>query len=335
MLAHMAAPFACDVAALRITVAALMTTTWIARHLTVGEGTDLVLIPGLCEGDPARHSGQGGRAGGEGTERSARDTALLRALRRDAGLRRLGHRDPRGDQQRSTPDAATRSVTRPSAFARLVPTSSISAVRPVWRFPELADVVRELVDAGMRVSIDTFDVDEIRTAVRAGASVVLSVNQIERRNRQRALVISGQVGRCAGVGRVDRHARAHDREARGVGCVVPRRSDPRTNRHGVHGFTRALRQRPSSLAGRRDADGHWQPHGTDCGRLDRGQRAAHRDLPGAGDSRGADDGSDPVGARRGEGDRHCASAHALRGHEANRPQGDRRSAGHREGPRSA
>jgi len=53
MLAHLAAPFAYDVAALRITVAALMTTTWIARHLSVGEGTDLVLIPGLCEGDPA------------------------------------------------------------------------------------------------------------------------------------------------------------------------------------------------------------------------------------------------------------------------------------------
>ena len=54
---------------------------------------------------------------------------------------------------------------------------------PGLAFPGLADVVRELVDAGMRVSIDTFDVDEIRTAVRAGASVVLSVNQIERRNR--------------------------------------------------------------------------------------------------------------------------------------------------------
>ena len=37
--------------------------------------------------------------------------------------------------------------------------------------------MRELVDAGMRVSIDTFDVDEIRVAVRAGASLVLSVNQ--------------------------------------------------------------------------------------------------------------------------------------------------------------
>ena len=36
--------------------------------------------------------------------------------------------------------------------------------------------MRELVGAGMRVSIDTFDAGEIRTAVAAGAELVLSVN---------------------------------------------------------------------------------------------------------------------------------------------------------------
>ena len=57
VLSEMAPPFAYDVAVLGITVAALMTTAWIARHLDgpgqVPEGADLVLIPGLCEGDPA------------------------------------------------------------------------------------------------------------------------------------------------------------------------------------------------------------------------------------------------------------------------------------------
>jgi dihydropteroate synthase-like protein len=47
---------------------------------------------------------------------------------------------------------------------------------PGLPFPELGDVVRELVGAGMRVSVDSFDADEVRTAVQAGASVVLSVN---------------------------------------------------------------------------------------------------------------------------------------------------------------
>ena len=53
VLADMEPPFAHDVAVLGITVAALMTTPWIARHLEAPpDNTDLVLIPGLCEGDP-------------------------------------------------------------------------------------------------------------------------------------------------------------------------------------------------------------------------------------------------------------------------------------------
>jgi dihydropteroate synthase-like protein len=47
---------------------------------------------------------------------------------------------------------------------------------PGLAFPWLGDVVRELVGAGMRVSVDTFDAGEIRTAVAAGAELVLSVN---------------------------------------------------------------------------------------------------------------------------------------------------------------
>src|SRR5262245_54831131 len=53
VLGEMAPPFAYDVVVLRITVAALMTTDWIARNLPrehVPPATDLVLIPGLCEG---------------------------------------------------------------------------------------------------------------------------------------------------------------------------------------------------------------------------------------------------------------------------------------------
>ena len=54
VLSEMAPPFAYDVTVLRITVAALMTTEWIARNLDIQptDGADLVIIPGLCEGDP-------------------------------------------------------------------------------------------------------------------------------------------------------------------------------------------------------------------------------------------------------------------------------------------
>ena len=51
VLDEMAPPFEAAVAVLKITVAALMTTPWIARFLEVPPGTDLVLLPGLVEGD--------------------------------------------------------------------------------------------------------------------------------------------------------------------------------------------------------------------------------------------------------------------------------------------
>jgi dihydropteroate synthase-like protein len=47
---------------------------------------------------------------------------------------------------------------------------------PGLPFPELGSVVRELRDAGFRVSVDSFDAGEIRTALDAGAEMVLSVN---------------------------------------------------------------------------------------------------------------------------------------------------------------
>ena len=47
---------------------------------------------------------------------------------------------------------------------------------PGLPFPGLGDIVRELTAAGRRVSVDTFDPGEIRSAVAAGAELVLSVN---------------------------------------------------------------------------------------------------------------------------------------------------------------
>jgi len=43
-------PFEYDVAVMKITVAALMTTEWIARRLQVPEAVTRIMIPGMCEG---------------------------------------------------------------------------------------------------------------------------------------------------------------------------------------------------------------------------------------------------------------------------------------------
>jgi dihydropteroate synthase len=46
-------PFEYEVAVMKITVAALMTADWIARRLEVPDGVTRIMIPGMCQGDPA------------------------------------------------------------------------------------------------------------------------------------------------------------------------------------------------------------------------------------------------------------------------------------------
>jgi len=176
LLAQMAAPFACDVAALRITVAALMTTTWIARHLTVGEDTDLVLIPGLCEGDPLVIQSKVGVPVAKGPTdlREIPGYFGRAAATQDYGAWDIEILAEINNAPRLSRDQIRQEAERFRASGADVIDIGCTPGLP---FPGLADVVRELVDAEMRVSIDTFDVDEIRTAVRAGARVVLSVNQ--------------------------------------------------------------------------------------------------------------------------------------------------------------
>jgi dihydropteroate synthase-like protein len=176
VLGGMAAPFVCDVAAMRITVAALMTTTWIARHLTVSDGTDLVLIPGLCEGDPAVIQDKVGVPVAKGP---ADLREIPRYFGRSASAQEYGAWDIEILAEiNNAPRLKREDVRREAERYRASGADVIDiGCTPGLAFPELGAVVRELVDAGMRVSIDTFDVDEIRTAVRAGASFVLSVNQ--------------------------------------------------------------------------------------------------------------------------------------------------------------
>jgi dihydropteroate synthase-like protein len=174
-LDQMGPPFAAEVAVMRITVAALMTTPWIARFLVVPPGTDLILIPGLCEGD----------------------TAVLQA--------KFGVRVEKGPKDlRELPQYFGQTIARPDYGAYTIeilaeinnaPKLAREALRqaaeayrqsgadvidvgctPGLAFPALGDVIRELRAAGMRVSIDSFDPGEIRTAVQAGAELVLSVN---------------------------------------------------------------------------------------------------------------------------------------------------------------
>jgi dihydropteroate synthase-like protein len=176
VLQGMNAPFAWTVATLKITVAALMTTEWIARFLVVPDGTELVVIPGLCEGDVEAIAA---RWPGVAVRKGPKD---LREIPQYFGRPGTAHDYGAWDIEILAEINNAPKLTRPAirAEAERFRESGADIIdigcTPGLSFPDLGHVVRELCDAGMRVSIDTFDAQEIRTAVDAGAELVLSVN---------------------------------------------------------------------------------------------------------------------------------------------------------------
>jgi dihydropteroate synthase len=174
-LAEMAPPFAYEVASLKITVAALMTTPWIARSLEVPPGIELVLIPGLCEGDTAAIADKLGVR----VEKGPKDLREIpRYFGQAAAAREYGAWDIEIIAEINNAPRLTRDAIRQAAEYFQASGAGIIDIgcTPGLAFPALGDVVRELIAAGMRVSVDTFDPDEIRSAVAAGAELVLSVN---------------------------------------------------------------------------------------------------------------------------------------------------------------
>jgi dihydropteroate synthase len=175
VLGEMAPPFEYEVAVMKITVAALMTTPWIARFLKVPADTDLVLIPGLCEGDPAVISERVGVRADKGPKELHELPAYFG---RAPLLRDYGAWDIEIVAEiNNAPRLPREEIRRMAEYLHLSGADLIDVgCTPGLAFPALADVVQELVAAGMRVSIDSFERDEILTAVTAGAELVLSVN---------------------------------------------------------------------------------------------------------------------------------------------------------------
>jgi len=176
MLAEQELPFAWDVAVMRITVAALMTTEWIAKQeLAPAPGTDLVMIPGLCEGDAATLTERLGVP----VEKGPKD---LREIPQHFG--RAARAADYGAWQieilaeiNNAPRMERASLRALAEYYRASGADVIDiGCTPGRPYPELASVVHELTGAGLRVSVDSFDPGEITTALDAGAEMVLSVN---------------------------------------------------------------------------------------------------------------------------------------------------------------
>src|SRR4029079_15808444 len=143
--------------------------------LDVPAETDLIVIPGLCEGD----LGVIAEKFGVRVLRGPKDIREIpqhfgsAALKQEYGawnieiIAEINH----------APKLSREAILASAAYFRECGADVIDiGCTPGLPFPALSGIIRELVAAGMRISIDTFDPDEIRAAVAAGAELVLSLN---------------------------------------------------------------------------------------------------------------------------------------------------------------
>jgi dihydropteroate synthase len=178
------AGFVAEVAVLPITVAALMTPKWVARHLEVPPGVNRVFLPGHCRGDlsPVVE-----KAAGVPVERGPVDLADLPRYfgRADRAATDYGaYQIEILAEINHAPRLTIEEVIRQARQFRDEGADVIDlGCDPGSGWKSVKDTVRALRDAGFRISIDSFDAAEVADAAAAGAELVLSV---DASNRERA-----------------------------------------------------------------------------------------------------------------------------------------------------
>jgi dihydropteroate synthase-like protein len=171
------AGFEYSVAVLPITVVALATTPWIARHLAVPAGVERVVLPGLCQGDLSALSE---RHPGLPVERGPDDLRDLPDFFRTGAAPRTdyGSRDIAILAEINHAPRLGLETIRTQARALAAEGADVIDLGcdPGSSWPGVGEAVRALREDGLRVSIDSFNPREVEAAVKAGAELVLSVN---------------------------------------------------------------------------------------------------------------------------------------------------------------
>jgi len=173
------AGFEYSIDVLPITVAALMSPAWIAKHIQVPAATTRILIPGYCAGDLEPLAA----VVNQPVEVGPRDLRQLPTY-----FSRIPIPIDYGDfdlqiiaEINHCPRLSMEAIRKQAAALARDGADYIDVgCEPGRAWPEVAEVVQMLRDEGHRVSIDSLNPREIEPAVRAGAELVLSVNSSNR-----------------------------------------------------------------------------------------------------------------------------------------------------------
>jgi dihydropteroate synthase len=174
------AGIAAEVAVLPISVAALMTPKWVARHLEIPEGVARVVLPGHCRGDLSAIESKAGVPVALGPE-DLRD--LPRSLgQSDDRLAGYGGFDIEilAEINHAPRLAMVEFLHQAKQFIDQGADRIDVGCDPGGPWSEVGTYVSALVERGWKVSVDSFDPVEVDSATRAGADLVLSVNATNR-----------------------------------------------------------------------------------------------------------------------------------------------------------
>lgn len=160
-----------------IQVAALLHTNLLKKRLTVSPQIDLVVLPGWCQGSLEELSQQFGKPFIAGP-RDLYDLPEFFGVgkRRSADLSRYSIEilaEINHATRMPLHDIVAEANRFRTAGADMIDVGGVAGESS----PRIAEIVRALKAEGHRVSIDSFDRDEVSAAVTEGAELILSCNQ--------------------------------------------------------------------------------------------------------------------------------------------------------------
>ena len=176
-LAQMQPEFEYDIQVLNISVAALMSTRYVARHLAPADDYDVVMLPGLCQGDlaPVQERVQGSVVRGPKDLKDIPAFFGRPQVREGYGEHKVRILAEIVDAHRMSLDE----ILRRAEYYRECGADIIDLGGPVAEeFSQVDKIVSLLKREGHLVSLDTFNTTAILQADGAGVDYLLSVNSI-------------------------------------------------------------------------------------------------------------------------------------------------------------
>lgn len=165
------------VANIGVKVAALMTTDIVERRLKLPENADRVIMPGRFRGDLDRLADHFGTR----FERGPDEIADLPEYLGQGSKKPIDLSQHNMTIFAEIVDATAMTVDGIVERARMLRADGADVIDlgclPDSPFPHLEDAIRTLQNDGMKVSVDSFNAEELSRATRAGANYLLSLSE--------------------------------------------------------------------------------------------------------------------------------------------------------------